>query len=186
MRNILIEMKGGSCEKCGYNKCVSALDFHHKNPNEKDFGLSSNGNTQSWKKLTQEADKCLLLCANCHRELHEELNGYKESRINIKQKTYKKVNSESSISRKEQTKQYNKCIICNSDTYNKKYCSYTCTNLNKRKVKERPTKEELIELLIRHNWTQAAAIFDVTDNAVRKWAKEYGINTNRKELKLGT
>ena len=43
----------------------------------------------------------------------------------------------------------------------------------------------MVNLLIKNNWTQTAAIFDVTDNAVRKWAKEYGINTNRKELKLG-
>ena len=185
LKKDLVEYKGGKCESCGYNKCVAAMDFHHKNPEEKDFALSSKGSTHSWKKLTEEADKCSLLCANCHRELHEELNGYKESRTNIKQKTYKKVNSESSISRKKQIKQHNKCIICNSNTYNEKYCSYNCMNLNRRKVKQRPKKEELIELLIRNNWTEVAAMFDISDNAVRKWAKEYKINTNRKELKLG-
>ena len=184
LKKDLVDYKGGKCEKCGYNKCVSALDFHHKDPNEKDFGLSSNGNTQSWKKLTQEADKCLLLCSNCHRELHEELNGYKESRTNIKQQTYRAVDLESSISRKKQKKQYNACVVCHSNTYNKKYCSYTCAKINRRKVKERPSKEELVALLIKNNWTQTAAIFDVSDNAVRKWAKEYGINTNRKELRL--
>ena len=89
----------------------------------------------------------------------------------------------------EPDKPHGTCIInvlaLLNNTYNKKYCSYACAKINRRKVKERPSREELVNLLIKNNWTQTAAIFDVTDNAVRKWAKEYGINTNRKELKLG-
>jgi len=181
LKKDLVEYKGGKCEKCGYNKCVAAMDFHHKDPKEKDFGLSSNGNTQSWKKLTEEADKCLLLCANCHRELHEELNGYKDIRTDIRKQTYKKVEKESAPSRKEHTKEYNKCKTCNSDTYNKYYCSDKCSKLAKRKV-DRPDKEKLIELLKINNWTQTAKIFGVSDNAVRKWAKQYSIDTNRKNL----
>ena len=66
-----IEYKGGCCEKCGYNKCVWALDFHHKNPNEKDFQISKYS-TLSWDKIKKELDKCIMVCANCHRELHYE------------------------------------------------------------------------------------------------------------------
>jgi len=67
----LVEYKGGCCEKCGYNKCLGALDFHHKNPLEKDFGIG--GVTKSFEKMKKEVDKCILVCANCHREIHEEL-----------------------------------------------------------------------------------------------------------------
>lgn len=63
--------KGGKCEKCGYNKCISAMHFHHINPNEKDFGIS--GKTLSFEKLKIEVDKCMLLCSNCHSEIHEGL-----------------------------------------------------------------------------------------------------------------
>jgi len=67
----LIEYKGGKCEKCGYNKDFpSAYDFHHKAPKEKDFSISSNGNTRSIEKMRKEVDKCMLLCATCHREIH--------------------------------------------------------------------------------------------------------------------
>ncbi len=65
-----ISYKGGQCKHCGYSKCKEALEFHHMNPNEKDFGLSAHGNTHSWEKIKQELDKCILLCANCHREEH--------------------------------------------------------------------------------------------------------------------
>lgn len=58
---------GGKCSVCGYNKCLGALDFHHVNPDEKDFALS--GKTK-WEDMKKELDKCVLLCANCHREHH--------------------------------------------------------------------------------------------------------------------
>jgi hypothetical protein len=181
LKKDLVEYKGGKCEKCGYNKCVAAMDFHHKDPKEKNFGLSGNGNTQSWEKLTKEADKCLLLCANCHRELHEELNGYIDIRTDIRKQTYKTIHEESSTSRKKAAKKHTKCLVCGIDTYNDKYCSDKCCKLAKRKI-DRPDKEKLIELLKINNWTQTAKIFGVSDNAVRKWAKQYNIDTNIKKL----
>jgi len=70
IKNRSIEYKGGKCERCEYSKCVEALEFHHMDPNEKDFGLSAKGITHSWDKIKDELDKCILLCANCHREEH--------------------------------------------------------------------------------------------------------------------
>jgi hypothetical protein len=68
-----IEYKGGQCERCGYNKCVGALEFHHQDPTLKSFGLGDKGYTRSWVSIKEELDKCILLCANCHREVEEEL-----------------------------------------------------------------------------------------------------------------
>lgn len=68
----LVEYKGGECVKCGYNKCITALQFHHEDPNEKDFSIS--GKSWSFERLKKEVDKCILLCSNCHTELHEEIN----------------------------------------------------------------------------------------------------------------
>lgn len=70
VKELAVEYKGGSCERCGYNKCIEALDFHHKDPKEKDFGIAQKGETRSFEKIKIELDKCLLLCANCHREEH--------------------------------------------------------------------------------------------------------------------
>ncbi len=75
VRQMLIDYKGGSCELCRYNNCIDALDLHHRNPKLKDFGISSSGLTRAWEKNKIEADKCVLLCANCHREIHA---GYKQ------------------------------------------------------------------------------------------------------------
>lgn len=66
-----IEYKGGKCNLCKYKKCVSALDFHHKDPRKKDFGISAKGNCHSWKRIKEELDKCILVCKNCHQEIHE-------------------------------------------------------------------------------------------------------------------
>ncbi|AEW47723.1 putative HNH endonuclease 2 [Bacillus phage BCU4] len=63
-----IEYKGGKCSICGYDRCRWALEFHHINPEDKEFGISD-GNTRSWDKVKVELDKCILLCANCHREV---------------------------------------------------------------------------------------------------------------------
>ena len=68
----LISLLGGKCERCGYNKCISALEFHHKDPLEKDFALSGS-KILSIKKMEEEVKKCTLFCANCHREEHEKL-----------------------------------------------------------------------------------------------------------------
>jgi transcriptional regulator with XRE-family HTH domain len=64
-----VEYKGGECILCGYNKCIQALDFHHTNPSEKDFTISGNYNI-SWDRIKNELDKCILVCSNCHREIH--------------------------------------------------------------------------------------------------------------------
>ena len=64
----LVDYKGGKCQVCGYNKCNEALEFHHLNPDEKDFSLS--GQHKSIELLKKEVDKCVLLCCRCHREVH--------------------------------------------------------------------------------------------------------------------
>lgn len=182
LKKDLVEYKGGKCERCGYSKCVSALDFHHKDPSQKDFALSRNGHTRSWKLLKEEADKCELVCSNCHREIHEELNGFKDKRQNIITRKYKIITKESAPSRIKEKKKYNNCKTCGIETYNKKYCSDKCSKLAKRRV-DRPSKEQLIEILKNNNWTKTAKMFGVSDVAIRKWARQYGINTNRKELR---
>lgn len=67
---LAVAYKGGKCQCCGYNTFIGSLEFHHTNPNEKDFGISSKGYTRSWDKVSSELDKCVLVCSNCHREIH--------------------------------------------------------------------------------------------------------------------
>lgn len=63
------------CDICGYNKCPTALEWHHENDN-KNFnpGDIIKGTAVSFEKYQQEVDKCILVCANCHREIHWQLD----------------------------------------------------------------------------------------------------------------
>src|SRR5262245_8614732 len=63
-----IKYKGGRCQICGYDKCVRALTFHHLDPSHKDFTIG--GISKSWNTIQSELNKCVLLCANCHAEVH--------------------------------------------------------------------------------------------------------------------
>jgi 5-methylcytosine-specific restriction endonuclease McrA len=72
IRQMAREHMGGKCIKCGYSKCPDVLEFHHKNPSEKNFSISRSGHCRSWERVKAEIEKCDLLCANCHRELHAE------------------------------------------------------------------------------------------------------------------
>lgn len=65
-----VEYLGGACIRCGYDKCQDAMDFHHRDPAEKNFTIGGGAYTRKWDSLKLELDKCDLLCANCHRELH--------------------------------------------------------------------------------------------------------------------
>lgn len=66
----LTQLLGGKCSACGYHRCMGALDFHHTDPRKKDFGLASKGLLRKWEDVVKEAQKCVLLCRNCHAELH--------------------------------------------------------------------------------------------------------------------
>lgn len=78
-KELLVKGFGGKCQICGYDKCITALEFHHINPELKDITLSSS--IHSWEKTKNEIKKCICVCANCHREIHEGL-------INVEQKQY--------------------------------------------------------------------------------------------------
>ncbi len=69
IKELAIAYKGGKCQLCGYAKYQGALDLHHVDPSIKSFGIGDKGYTRSWEVIKAECDKCVLVCANCHREL---------------------------------------------------------------------------------------------------------------------
>jgi hypothetical protein len=68
IRQMLIEEHGGSCAICRYSKCQNSLNFHHRDPETKSFNLSNV--SKSLERCRKEAEKCVLLCGNCHTEVH--------------------------------------------------------------------------------------------------------------------
>lgn len=76
-----IKVLGGQCVLCGYDKHPGVLDFHHVDPSTKLFGISAGGFSRSWDSINAELKKCILVCANCHREI--ELGIHKKDMIDI-------------------------------------------------------------------------------------------------------
>lgn len=161
----LIAYKGGKCQKCSYREPYpTAFVFHHRDPTKKEFTIG--GKSMSFEKLRKEADKCDLLCVRCHAELHDE--EYAVGR----EAAYKAVEQASGRIRKPCT-QCRKWFSCIKSS-KQKCCSPKCSQKSRR-VTKRPYKSQLVRLLGRKSWSYIGRKYNVSDNAVRKWAKNYGL-----------
>ncbi len=65
-----VAFMGGKCQICGYNRCMRNFAFHHINSRDKSFQITG---AWSWRKIEEELKKCILVCHNCHGEIHEGL-----------------------------------------------------------------------------------------------------------------
>lgn len=157
----LIEKLGNKCCKCGYNKNLAALDFHHKNPQKKSFQLDARhlSNTKM-DKILEEAEKCVLICANCHRELHSP-----DLEINI---VLEKIDKIENKLVNPKTKNLPNCIDCGEEiNYGYKRCQ-PCNWKSKRKV-ERPNLKILAEEKNKHGASWCARKYGVSDRTIKKW-----------------
>ena len=157
----LIRLKGGSCEVCGYNTNIAALEFHHKDPSKKEFKLDLRrlGNTK-WEILLEEAEKCMLLCANHHREIH---NPDKE--FQVIEELVRHYN-ETIISTREKT--INTCDDCGVEVnlYSKR-CK-RCASINRRKVLW-PDKEALLKEVEENGYTWCGKKYEVSRRTIKRW-----------------
>lgn len=161
----LIKLKGGKCEKCGYDKNIAALDFHHTDPNEKEIKLDvRNLANTKMEKLIKEAVKCDLLCSNCHRETH-----HPDLKIINLDEMLKNIN-ESVVSVRTINKP--KCIDCDDEiNYGSERCK-KCSSIIKRKVL-RPPYNQLLKEINETNYVIVGRKYGVADNTIRKWVRYY-------------
>ena len=68
----LVDIFGGKCKICGYNKCVQALEFHHLDPTQKRYEIGR-GHCRKWEEILNEAKKCILVCVNCHAKIENNI-----------------------------------------------------------------------------------------------------------------
>jgi hypothetical protein len=111
-KKILLDIKLVSgCELCGYNDCNKSLDFHHKKDKDFDVGhvrIFENSCKEVKEKILNEINKCIVLCTNCHKDLHfdkEKFNKYKEEIYN-----WKYIETKKPLDEKLVMKLYNKGI----------------------------------------------------------------------------
>lgn len=120
LKKLALEYLGNKCVICGYDRCKNALEFHHIDPSTKDFGIGEKGYTRSWEKNKNELDKCILVCSNCHREIHsgiinledytKEIQYMRENTHDItydnkQKKELKKKEEELNLKKKKETKE---------------------------------------------------------------------------------
>lgn len=195
-----IYYKGSKCEKCGWSGNHLGFDFHHIDPNEKEFEMNTLfQKRKSWNNIKKELDKCQLLCTSCHRLNHSsqlsdvpflafldiatKIDFYKDW---IDEKILEKLNNE--IKNKKCRKPYitdtyicqnNKCQKMFTKTHSAnaivKYCSAKCRDLNNGQLEIPPTKEELEEMHQNMSWDKIANHFGITRRSIYKWRKKYNI-----------
>ncbi len=154
----LVQICGGQCNLCGYKKCISALEFHHIDEEKKSYALSKKGTTHNLEKDIAEIQKCILVCANCHREIHDGF--YTEEELKNKA-IFKEELAESFLHppKKEKPK-------------------------IERKVKESkiPSREILKDLIRNKSFLSIGVQFDVSDNSIRNWCKKYNLPFKKTEI----
>lgn len=176
-KNQIVYVMGEKCQICGYNKSNSALELHHINPEDKEFTLNK-GQLFSWEKLQDELKKCVLVCANCHREIHYE-NFYYELSSSYDENRAKKITEE--IEDLKNHKIFH-CKSCGKLISKGSFYCKDCCNLKKRRA-ERPSREELKALIRIYPFTLLSEKFGVSDNAIRKWCDSYDLPRKKKDIK---
>lgn len=180
-KNNLIQVCGGKCCICGYNKTNSALEFHHIDPSKKDYGIAQ-GTCHDLEKDLQEVQKCILVCANCHREIHDGL--YNEEQLKQLQIFDEEVANQLRQDKiKLQTKNVYICLSCGKEItrYSKSGLCKECAKKESRVI-QRPSREELKILIRKKSFTEIARIYEVSDNAIRKWCKAENLPSRKKDI----
>lgn len=147
-----IQLLGGKCLMCGYNKNLWVLEFHHKDDN-KSFDVSRMQNL-SWHKMKEEILKCELLCANCHRGIHTTRNN------DIFLDAVFDYTGDLDL----------------GNVYGRTKKSKQLKNTKNISKKNRPSVDELIEMLWSIPSTQIAKRYSVSSKAVEKWCKKNNLS----------
>jgi hypothetical protein len=168
----IVSAFGGSCCICSYNKCNGALALHHLDPSQKDFNFGRfRANPKSWVKLCEEFRKCVLVCHNCHNEVHNgvatvpvDAPRFDESFSNYKENIRKELTNS-----KQAT--YTPCAYCSTPKpLNQKFCSCACSS--KARFRVDWDALNLLELLKTRSFISVAEELGVSDAAVHKRYKK--------------
>ena len=157
---------------------VFCNSFHHINPQNKNFTISSNLK-RNWEELRKELQKTIMVCSNCHREIHAGIINNDEL---VSSYVDERAEEISQLTEELKTHKVYYCKNCGAivSTGNE-YC-LQCAHKMRRKV-ERPTRETLKEQIRTIPFVKIAQIYGVTDNAVRKWCIKYNLPSKVKDIK---
>lgn len=190
LKERIIHAMGGSCVCCGYNKSTWALALHHLDPSEKDFNFGEvRASPKSWAKVITELRKCVLVCHNCHSEIHNGVTKLPEkfSRFNetVDFATYDSFVSNENKLRNKSAAVTSTCPACGKTmAYMRKYCSNSCSATQRGKVDW--AKIDLPKLLVDKTYQQLAEELGCSDAAIHKRMIKLGLKerSNRQRTNL--
>lgn len=166
----IINIFGGGCGICGYNRCNSSLALHHLNPDEKEYGLGQfMAHPRKWEIIKEELKKCILVCHNCHGEIHEGL-----------------ITIPDNVSRYKECIDitYNKCKSCNSEIDDTLTMCDTCRNTQMHNSLNGRNKLDMVNwdaidlpnALKSYNMTEISDQFNISPYLIRKKIKLLGLS----------
>lgn len=164
----IVDALGGACVCCGYHRRRRALHTHHLDPTVKDFGLGAiRGNPKAWRRIVEELKKCVLVCSNCHAEIHDGLRAVPAdaARFNPAYEDYR------------ERAPLSPCCVCGKDkSVKQKTCSSSCAAKLRWRVDWAAI--DLVALFQKYKTQIAVAEFlGVSDAAVFKRMKKLGIRS---------
>ena len=166
LKSKIVEGMGGKCCICGYDKCHSALALHHLDPSKKDFQLSKvRASPKKWSAIVNEIKKCILVCHNCHSEIHEGITKIPKSIPKFKEISYDDLKNNDS---------FDNCPVCgNKKPKHYKTCSRKCSA--KLQFKVDWDSVNLKKELKTKSYEQIAKELGCSGGAVHKRAKKLGL-----------
>lgn len=180
----LVMVCGGKCCLCGYNKSISALEFHHIISDEKIYGIAEKGTCHDLEQDLKEIQKCILVCANCHREIHDSLY---DEKVLIKAQIYNENIANQLREAKRQLYERKNYFCHNCGTmitkYSKLQLCEKCSHETTRLV-QRPSREELKNLIRTLPFTVIGKQYGVSDNAIKKWCKAENLPHKKSDIKI--
>lgn len=173
-RNLMFTSMGGKCSICLYDTCTQALEFHHLDPNEKDFTISYIWKSNSWNKIVNELRKCIMVCGCCHREIHA---GITQIPTDVT-----RFNEQYAVYDYEPECEEDRCPVCSKSVRYGKYCSMSCSSKHtyiQTKILKY-TDEQIYELYLRHGkYTVVGKIIglcaDQTSTRIKKYKEANNI-----------
>ncbi len=172
------------CCLCGFDEVQEALEFHHVNPKEKSFSICTTGNqTRSLASQLEELKKCILVCANCHRGIHNNVYTVPDNWEDFfDDKVAQELNDKLELVK---THQINYCQRCGVEISSKATYCVKCNHLFQQKC-ERPNREELKQLIRSTPFTHIAEKYGVSDKAIVKWCIAEGLPSKKSDIKKYT
>ena len=171
-----LELKGNKCIKCGYDKYYGALHFHHTDSSNKNKDIKRK---YSWNLFKKEIDKCIVICGNCHAEIHQKhdkekiLKFLEEYHYKVLKKSHEGHMNEGKPEKRRRCPQCGKEFEVEFPSRSQRFCSKECVSISYHKIGSRRMNKDLINSLKTMTEQEVCEKYHVQDPTIKYWKNRY-------------